>query len=275
MQSACAECIACAGRLDRCRIKETGFVSFNAVAVCLGAVRTIGSKYKRNLILVDDHLDALVQIGLAGHELDLVVGNLQDVASGKTIGDLLFCFLLGAPERRTKVRVEGDDSAACLCNVKSFNRSCLDAFVCHGKSSEMEDLCILDESLVGDDFVFGEHDVCARIAVEGEISVAVRQFLNKCERCMNFFIHHEACHVDALLDGPGFQHSSEHVVADFAEESSLAALLIQHGENVARCSARVDFQELVALRAQSAFCEVDQKFAEGSNINLLFCAHID
>ena len=36
MQSACAECIACAGRLDRCRIKETGFVSFNAVAVCLG-----------------------------------------------------------------------------------------------------------------------------------------------------------------------------------------------------------------------------------------------
>ena len=99
VQSGSAECVARACRLDSVRVKEACLVSFNAVAVCLGAVRAVCRKYERDLVLIDDHLDALVEVFLAGHEGDLVVGDLKDVALGQTVSDLLFCLLLGAPER--------------------------------------------------------------------------------------------------------------------------------------------------------------------------------
>ena len=273
-QCARAECIACSGCLNGIGIEESLYIDFRAAAVCLGSVGTESCEYKRDLKLIDDHVDALVQVLFTGHESDLVVGDLEDVALGKAVSDLLLGLLLAAPERRTEVGIEGNKASGFFCDLKSLNGSLLNRIMRHGKCSEMEDLRALDQIAVRHDLVFREHDISAGISVEREVSVAVRKLLDKCECRVNFLVHLQAGHIDALLLGLGFKELSEHIVADLADESGLLAGFVEHSQYVAGSSAGICLKQIVALLAHAVLCKVNEKFSQCRNINFLFKAHI-
>ena len=100
IERARAEGISRAGGLDRSGILEAGLVSFLSAAVGLGSVGSVGREHERDLILVDDLMNPFFKIFFTGHESDLVVGDLEDVALGEAEGDLLLGFLFAAPQRR-------------------------------------------------------------------------------------------------------------------------------------------------------------------------------
>ena len=52
------------------------------------------------------------EVRFPGHELQLVVGDLEDVALGEAPGDLRSGFVELPPERGPEVRVKGDERAA-------------------------------------------------------------------------------------------------------------------------------------------------------------------
>ena len=76
IEGACTEGITCACGLDGVGIEESGLKCFDALEIGLGAVGSVGCEYERNIVFVNDHLDALVEVFLAGHKGDLIVGNL-------------------------------------------------------------------------------------------------------------------------------------------------------------------------------------------------------
>ena len=270
VEGAGAEGISGTGGLDGCRVEEALLISLDVLVVGLGSIGAVGRKDKRDLVLIDDHLNALVEVLLAGHKGDLIVGDLEDVALGETPADLLFCLFLAAPERRAEIRVKGNDTAGLFRDLHSFLCGFFDIVVRHGKRAEMEDPRAFDQGSAGCDFVLCQHNVRTRLAIEGEVSVAVGKLFNKGQGRMDFLVHKKSGHVDALTARAGLEHTAEHVIADLAQEGCLFSRLGQHGEHIAGRSAGICLKKGVSLITQSILHKIDQKLTQGCHIILFF-----
>ena len=91
---------------------------------------------------------------------------------------------------------------------------------------------------------------------------------------MDLIVHLKAAHINALSLSLGLKESSEHIIADFSDESSFLSGFVQHSKNIAGSSAGIRLKQVVALFTQAVLCKVDQKFSKRCYINFLFNAHI-
>jgi hypothetical protein len=74
---------------------------------------------------------------------------------------------------------------------------------------------------------------------------------------MDIIIHFKAGQIDAFSACALFEHTAEHVIADFADESGLGARLCEHCQNVAGSSAWICLENIVALIANAVLDKID------------------
>ena len=115
-------------------------------------------------------------------------------------------------------------------------------------------------------FVFGEHHICAWIAVEGEITVSIWICMYKSKSGMDFIVHNKVSGIDTAFFNSCFQLFAEHIVSNFSDKCCFFAKAIQHGEYIAGSAARVCFKSRISLGTVAVFSKVDQKFAESGYI---------
>src|SRR5699024_3310043 len=119
---------------------------------------------------------ALVEILLAGHERQLVVGNLEDVTLGQAPADLGAGLLQAVPEGRAEVGVEGDQGAGLSSQGHRLAGGAAAGLPGQGQGAEVEDAAALQQTAV--QVLDGQVGVCAGPAVKAEVPVAPRQGLD-------------------------------------------------------------------------------------------------
>ena len=216
---------------------------------------------------------APVKIALAGHEQQLVVGDLEHVAAGEAPLDGGFRVVLCLPEREAEVRVKGDQRPGFLCQLHGLLGGGAAGLVRQRERAEVEDAAAGQQLLV--QLLGPQHNVGARLAVKAEVAVAVGEGVHHGERGGDLPIPHQAAGIDpCLLHGSG-EHVAEAVGADLADEGAALAEFAQHGQNIGGRAAGIGLKEQVALLAQPVLREVDQKLAQGDNVKCFILHGLD
>ena len=110
--------------------------------------------------------------------------------------------------------------------------------------------------------------VSTRLAVEGEIPVAVGEGLDESQGGGDFVVHHQRVGVDSGIGNDLFQELAEHIVANLANESTGFAQLAEHSQHIAGRAAGAGLKEVIPLCAGPVLGKIDQQFAKGDYIIL-------
>ena len=247
MKAAGTKGISGAGCLDGVRILKAGAVHTLALVVSAASVRSKRCKDKRNLIAVNQKTHTLIQILFACQEHNFIIRDLHDIGILHAKYHLLSCLILRIPERRAVIGVKGDGDAVILGNRQGFLCRAVHHLIGHGQGSEMEDSGLLNQLAVSPYILRTEHNVRTRLPVKGEITISVCQLLHKRKRCMHAVIHRQAAHVNSLRSGLFLQHLAEGILSDLADEGSLMAEPLQHGQYIAGCTARICLKGRIPL----------------------------
>ena len=268
VQHACAEGVARAGGLDHAAAAAGGDEDAAAAVVGVAAGGPGGDVEDADVgeTAAQDG-GALVKVGLAGHKLQLVVRDLQNVAALKAPFNGGPGVRLALPERGAQVRVKGDQRPGLFGQgIRLLGRGAA-GLVREGEGAEVEDAAAAQQRLI--ELVGAQQNVRPGLAVKAEIPVAVCEGVHHGKRRGDLRIPLETPGVDPGLPHGLLQHVAEAVLAHLAHKGAALAQLAQHGQYVRRRAAGVCLEEKVALIAQTVLGEVHQQFAQGDHVKAL------
>ena len=265
VQNACAEGVARAGCLDHAAQLAGRDKDVSAVIEAVAPVAAGGDVQHADVgeaLLQSGR--ALVKIRLAGHELDLVVRDLENVTAGESPLNGFLRALIVRPEGRAEVRIEGDQRPGPFCDLPGADRGALARLVRQGEGAEVENAAAFQQLLI--QLVRAQHDVRAGLAVKAEIPVAVGEGVHHRQRRGDVRVASEGGNVDPGLLHRDGQHIAEAVLTHLADEGAVLAELAQHGQHVCGRAAGVCLEEKIALFAQAVLGKIDQQLAQGDNV---------
>ena len=114
-----------------------------------------------------------------------------------------------------------------------------------------------------------EHHVCSRAAVEGKISVAVWKLRHKGKGGRHILIQKHSFHIDSLLCSRLLQPEAEGILTDFSNECSSFPQLLKHGQNVARSSSRIGFEQSISLFRDAVLRKINQQLSQSCHVIFL------
>ena len=83
---------------------------------------------------------------------------------------------------------------------------------------------------------------------------------------MDFLVDEDSLRVDPAASHRVQEDPAEHIISNLADKCSLLSIVLKHGEDIARRTARIHLQQRIALRAVSGFRKVDQQFTKSNYI---------
>ena len=129
----------------------------------------------------------------------------------------------------------------------------------HGKGAEMEQLRLCKN--FRPDIVPAKQHIRTRIAVEGEIPVAVFFRLHKSKGGSGIFVHTQIGGVDTHFLQNGFQFPAKQILSHLADKARLMAKLRQHGQHITGRSARIGLEKCIALPRHAVIRHIDQQLS--------------
>ena len=262
-----AEGVAGAGGLDDAAQRTGGLKHEETVIVGIAALGTGGDVQQADVGEAPvEQGGTLVKVRLTGHEQQLIVGDLQDVAALQAPEDLLPGVIGGIPQGQAQIGVKGDEGAAVPGHGQSPACGSAAGLVRQGQGAEVEDPAVAQEADV--QVLRREHDIGAGLAVEAEVPVAAGQGADHGQRGGDVVVPEEAAAVDAGIPQGLGQHIAESVPAHLAHEGTLFAQLAEHGQHVGGGAAGVGLKEGIALGTGAGLGKVHQQLAESHYVKL-------
>ena len=160
--------------------------------------------------------DPLVKILQSGKPLNLIVGDLQNIAMLQSPGNLDFCFLKIIPQRRTKIRIKRTDTAGLLSIGQRSPSSRPGRFIRQRQGPEMKDPAVTNTFLI--DFFRRQFDIGTGFAIKRKVPVAAFHRMYKCKGGMNFIIHFQPVGINSLFSHRLPELMTEHIISDLADE---------------------------------------------------------
>ncbi len=265
VQDAGAEGIPCAGGLDDPAQSTPGLEGVPAAIEGIAAGGPRRHVQQADVgILALQHGRALGEVLPAGHEQQLIVRNLEDIALAQAPGDLGPGLLQAGPEGFPQVGVKGDPCAGLFGQGHRLLGGGAAGFPGEGQGAEVEDPAVPQQSLV--QVRRRQVGVGARLAVKAEIPVSSRQGLDNGQGGGNLGVKPEGPGVDARLLHHLGQLAAKAVPAHLAHEGAALVQLPQHGQHVAGRAAGVGLKEAVALFTEAVLGEIHQQFPQGHHV---------
>ena len=213
------------------------------------------------------HRGSPVEVLFSGHEEDLIIRDFQDVALSEAPGDLLFRRVFTRPERRTPVRIEGDQRSRLAGQLQRTDCCAAAGLVRQGQRSEVEDPAGFQQVLI--QFICPQQQIRARFPIETEVPVSVGEGVDDGQGRRDLRVPFQAADVDAGVFHRVREEITKAVLSHLADERGLFPQLLQHGQHIRRGSAGIGFEQGISLPALSVPGEVDQQFSQRNNIKLL------
>ena len=204
------------------------------------------------------------EVRFSGHEKQFVIGDFQNIALIQPPGDFPAGAFFVRPERRAKVRIEGNECACLSGKADGLTSGGAAGLIRQGKRAEVKNAAVLQQPAVK--IFFGEADIGARFAVKAEVPVSVCKSVHQSQCCRDFRVTGEPANVDPGLFDCFGKHCAEAVRTDAADKSALFPKLSQHGKNIGGGAAGVCFKEGIALIAFPVLGKVYQQFTKGDDV---------
>ena len=213
------------------------------------------------------HRGGPVKVLFTGHEQNLVIRNLQDVALAEAPGDLLLRRFFARPERRAPVRIKGDQCSRLAGQLQRPDRGASAGLIRQGQRAEVEDPAVFQQLLV--QFIRSQQQVGPRLAIEAEVPIAVGEGIHDGQGRWNLRIPFQATDINSRLLHRFREKVSKPVLSHLADKRRLFPKLLQHGQDIRRGSAGVGLEQGISLAALSVPGKVDQQLSQRHNIIVL------
>lgn len=198
------------------------------------ALGTQSDHRQRDTILLQQLVRPLLR-GAAPQEFHLVVADLHHIGLVQAPQDLLFRFLLAAPQRLSEVGVAGDELPLRFGVGNRLLGGGADRLGGQAQGPEMEHLSLVNERLVH--FLPGQLGVRAGLPGEGEGAVAGLIKGDEGEGGEHRGIHHDALGLDPGLFHRTQEQRAEGIGTHLAQKGGLFSIGVQCGQKIAGSAA--------------------------------------